>query len=80
MTPGLRIRLKRHPDGSASLTRIRDDGTTTWQRHRGATATVPVPILTDGDIARVRASRDARLARWLEVQPGESLELDFARG
>jgi hypothetical protein len=29
------IRFKRHPDGSASLTCVRSDGTTTWQRQRG---------------------------------------------
>lgn len=33
--PGLTVRIKRHPDGSASLTCTRADGTTTWQRQRG---------------------------------------------
>lgn len=32
----LRIRLKRHSDGSASLTRTRTDGTVTWQRQQAA--------------------------------------------
>jgi hypothetical protein len=35
MPPDLRIRLKRHPDGSASLTCTRRDGTSTWQRQQG---------------------------------------------
>jgi hypothetical protein len=29
------VRFKRHPDGSASLTCVRDDGTSTWQRQNG---------------------------------------------
>ena len=29
------IRFKRHPDGSASLTCVRGDGTSTWQRQQG---------------------------------------------
>jgi len=35
-----RIRLKRHPDGSASLTCTRRDGSDTWQRLNGPTALV----------------------------------------
>jgi hypothetical protein len=35
MPPDLLIRLKRRPDGSASLTCTRRDGTTTWQRQQG---------------------------------------------
>ncbi|HKW48026.1 MAG TPA: hypothetical protein VJN70_11290 [Gemmatimonadaceae bacterium] len=31
----LTIRLKRHPDGTASLTCTRADGTSTWQRQNG---------------------------------------------
>ena len=31
----LTIRLKRHPDGSASITCTRGDGTVTWQRQNG---------------------------------------------
>lgn len=162
----LRIRLKCHPDGSASLTCTRSDGSTTWQRQNGSTALalpahdlthyavettlryrqgfyglvadgwnvedfsapwsrgpipmaalevelivgffdaerrsgerwtaeefnahaekfvagsrssgkVPAPVLSDDDIARVRATRDALLARWFALQPGESLELVF---
>ena len=34
-TPDLHIRLKRHPDGSASLTCTRRDGSVTWQRQHG---------------------------------------------
>ena len=37
---GLAIRLKRHADGSASLTLTRDDGTVTWQRQLGSLALV----------------------------------------
>ena len=33
--PDLAIRLKRHSDGSASLTCTRADGSVTWQRQRG---------------------------------------------
>ena len=36
----LHIRLKRHADGSASLTCTRRDGSVTWQRHNGPTALV----------------------------------------
>ena len=36
----LQIRLKRHPDGSASLTCTRRDGSVTWQRQHGPTALV----------------------------------------
>jgi len=35
MPPDLLIRLKRHADGSASLTCTRRDGTATWQRQQG---------------------------------------------
>ena len=31
----LEIRLKRHPDASASITLTREDGTVTWQRQNG---------------------------------------------
>jgi hypothetical protein len=34
--PDLTIRFKRHPDGTASLTCVRADGSTTWQRQRGS--------------------------------------------
>ena len=40
MTPDLRIRLKRHTDGSASLTLTRRDGSVTWQRQKGGLALV----------------------------------------
>jgi hypothetical protein len=36
----LHIRLKRHADGSASLTLTRRDGTVTWQRQKGSLALV----------------------------------------
>ena len=39
-TVDLQIRLKRHPDGSASLTCTRRDGSVTWQRQHGPTARV----------------------------------------
>ena len=35
MRPELLIRLKRHADGSASITCTRRDGTSTWQRQHG---------------------------------------------
>jgi hypothetical protein len=41
--PGLReltVRIKRHPDGSSSLTCLRPDGTRTWQRQQGGYALV----------------------------------------
>ena len=38
--PSLRIRLKRHSDGSASITLTRADGSVTWQRQRGSLALV----------------------------------------
>jgi hypothetical protein len=38
--PQLNIRLKRHPDGSASITLTRADGTVTWQRQKGSLALV----------------------------------------
>jgi len=43
----LKIRLKRHADGSASITCTRRDGSVTWQRQNGQTALVmPVHDLT----------------------------------
>jgi hypothetical protein len=39
----MRIRFKRHPDGSASLTCVRDDGTSTWQRQNGSLGLVFPP-------------------------------------
>ena len=41
--PPLAIRLKRHSDGSASLTCTRADGTVTWQRQKGALGNVFPP-------------------------------------
>ena len=38
--PALDIRLKRHTDGSASITLTRADGTVTWQRQKGSLALV----------------------------------------
>ena len=38
--PDLTVRIKRHPDSSASLTCTRADGTTTWQRQRDGYALV----------------------------------------
>ena len=38
--PHLDIRLKRHSDGSASLTLTRADGSVTWQRQKGSLALV----------------------------------------
>jgi hypothetical protein len=37
------IRFKRHADGSSSLTCIRSDGTSTWQRQRGSLGAVFPP-------------------------------------
>lgn len=37
------IRFKRHRDGSASLTCVRDDGTSTWQRQSGSLGLVFPP-------------------------------------
>ena len=39
----LTIRLKRHPDGSASITCTRADGTVTWQRQNGQLGAVFPP-------------------------------------
>src|SRR5690349_18393222 len=39
----LTIRFKRHPDGTASLTCIRRDGSSTWQRQRGSLGLVFPP-------------------------------------
>lgn len=41
--PDLTIRFKRHPDHTASLTCIRRDGTSTWQRQRGRLGNVFPP-------------------------------------
>jgi hypothetical protein len=43
MTIDLRIRLKRHSDGSASLTLTRADGSVTWQRQNGSLGLVFPP-------------------------------------
>lgn len=37
------VRFKRHPDGSGSLTCVRDDGTSTWQRQNGSLGMVFPP-------------------------------------
>jgi hypothetical protein len=39
----LTIRFKRHPDGTASLTCVRADGTSTWQRQQGSLGLVFPP-------------------------------------
>jgi hypothetical protein len=39
----LTIRFKRHPDGSASLTCVRQDGSSTWQRQAGSLGAVFPP-------------------------------------
>lgn len=39
----LTIRFKRHPDGSASLSCVRSDGSTTWQRQTGSHGAVFPP-------------------------------------
>jgi hypothetical protein len=36
----LTVRIKRHPDGSSSLTCVRPDGSITWQRQQGGYALV----------------------------------------
>lgn len=41
--PHLTIRFKRHPDGTASLTCLRADGTSTWQRQNGSLGAVFPP-------------------------------------
>jgi len=41
--PDLTIRFKRHPDHTASLTCVRRDGSTTWQRQRGSLGAVFPP-------------------------------------
>lgn len=41
--PDLKIRIKRHSDGSASLTCTRRDGTSTWQRQTGSLGMVFPP-------------------------------------
>ena len=41
--PSLSIHLKRHADGSASITLTRADGTVTWQRQKGKLALVFPP-------------------------------------
>ena len=43
MAPDLRLRLKRHSDGSASLTLTRANGTVTWQRQKGSVGLVFPP-------------------------------------
>jgi hypothetical protein len=162
-SPDLKIRLKRHSDGTASLTLTRANGTVTWQRQQASYALVfpphdlthfaveselgyrggfygwevgdfaapwprgpipeearevelivgffdserrsmdrwsadafnehaekfvgasrsagkmKVPVLHDDDIARVRATRDALLARWFALAPGDAIELEFRR-
>lgn len=40
---------------------------------------IPLPALTDDDIARVRGLRAAVFGRWDAVAPGETLELAFSR-
>ncbi|MEP6620236.1 MAG: hypothetical protein ABJE47_13015 [bacterium] len=166
--PSLSIRIKRHSDGSASLTLTRADGGVTWQRQKGQLGnvfsphdlthyavetslgydkafyglvadgweiadfaspwprgeiprearevelivgffdserrnsehwttkefnahavtfvsaskyaeTLPPPVLTDDQIARVRTLRDELLARWFATRPGNAIELVFEK-
>ena len=167
--PRLDIRLKRHADGSASITLTRADGSVTWQRQKGSLALVfpshdlthyaveqtlgfrhgffglvadgweiadfttpwprgPIPaearevemlvglfsgmranhgscdaaelngqlrqliaesrfadditprVLRDAEVDAVRQARDALLARWGTIAPGNAMELEFAGG
>ncbi len=58
--PDLTIRLKRHADGSASLTCTRADGTVTWQRQKGSLALVfPAHDLTHFAVETVLGYRHA---------------------
>jgi hypothetical protein len=165
MSATLNIRIKRHPDGSASITCTRADGSVTWQRQNGQLGAVfpphdithfavettlgyregfyglvadgwdianfaapwprgeippearevelivgcldserrsidrwsaelfnehariyvsstrfsdmAVPVLTDEQLDAVRALRNSLIARWVALQPGESLDLSF---
>ena len=56
----LLIRLKRASDGSAALSCVRADGSTTWQRQRGATgAVMPAHDLTHYAVESVLGYRHA---------------------
>lgn len=58
--PDLLIRLKRAPDGSAALTCVRADGSTTWQRQKGGLgATLPAHDLTHYAVETVLGYSDA---------------------
>ncbi len=41
---------------------------------------VPLPVLTDEMLDRVRALRSDVFARWAAIAPGDALELSFVRG
>ena len=58
--PPLRICLTKHSDGGAVLTCVRDDGSTTWQRHRGRNAAFfPLHDLTHFAVESVLGVRRA---------------------
>ena len=58
--PKLNIRLKRHPDGSASITLTRADGTVTWQRQKGSLAMV----FPSHDLAHYAVEHRLRAVDW----------------
>ncbi|HEU5478637.1 MAG TPA: hypothetical protein VFU90_02340 [Candidatus Tumulicola sp.] len=71
----MELRMGRDWSGSE----LREQGERYASSTRPERARMPLPPLTDDDIARVRALRAAVFAQWEAVGPGDTLELAFSR-
>lgn len=85
--PDLLIRIKRATDGSAALrmghgwsnAELREQGDRFAASVRPERLRIPLPALSDEDIARIRALRSSVFEQWDAVAPGGTLELAFSR-
>ncbi|HEX6815808.1 MAG TPA: hypothetical protein VF102_09065 [Gemmatimonadaceae bacterium] len=58
---------------------LREQGERYAAGTRPARNRIPLPTLSDDDIARIRALRASVFAQWGAIPPGETLELAFSR-
>jgi hypothetical protein len=78
--PDLTIRIKKRSDGSAALSCLRPDGSSTWQRQEGAQGRFfPIYDLTHYSVGTVLEHRRSFYARCIQLPLGESIELPFER-
>ncbi|HTL94397.1 MAG TPA: hypothetical protein VL157_02570 [Gemmatimonadaceae bacterium] len=62
-----------------SNTELREQGERYAASTRPERNRIPLPALSDDDIARIRALRASAFEQWDAVVPGETLELAFSR-